>query len=100
MNDFIRVRRGPDTIEIATLVVTWNSQTPVSDWPVIRRLPGTASEGDVAKAVQAILDDRRYFSTCAECGARLPRGMTSTYERFRQKTPLCHGCAENQGVVF
>lgn len=100
MNEFIRVQREPDRVEIAVAVVTWNSQIPATDWRVARRLPAEATDAEVADAVRSVLADGRYFATCKECGARLPCGMTTSLNRNQRKVTLCHGCAQKHGMVF
>lgn len=100
MNEFIRVQREPDRVEIAVDVVTWNSQIPATEWRAVRRLAAQATEAEVADAVRSVLADRRYFATCQECGARLPSGMTTSLNRNQRKVTLCHGCAQRLGVLF
>lgn len=100
MNDFIRVQRKPECIEISVAAVQWKGQIPARDWRVVCSLPAEITEAEVADAINDVLADRRYFSTCEECGERLPRGMTTSLDRQSRKTTLCHGCAAKHGVVF
>lgn len=100
MKDYVRAIHGLADIEIDVLVVSWRSQTPSNEWRTVGRLPLQASKAEVANALQNAIADENYFSTCEECGDRLPCGMTSTYERYQRESTLCHGCAQSFGVVF
>ena len=99
MNDYIRIEHQPDGVAITAVVLTWYSQRPSAEWPVACRLPLDASESDVAKAIEAVLANRRYFLTCRECGERFPCGMTTSVRYKNRPWRVCHGCATKKFFV-
>lgn len=94
MREFLRTLRTPDYLLIEVLTITWEgAHTPISTWkPGVTR-PATTPENKVQQAQQRLLNTRRWFKVCQECGERQPNG-------WMHDSKMCQGCAEKHGVVF
>ncbi len=93
--EFVRVERTEKNVRILVREIRWDGPaTPVSTWEIAKSLPDTASKPTIEKATAGILQDRRYFRVCLECGERNPVG-------WMRDECICQGCAEaNHGVVY
>ena len=93
VDSFVRVRRGDDALVIEVREITWDGQTPVESWAVVRLMELSAFPSEVEAARTGALQDAHYFGTCSECGERCPRGW--------MEGAVCQGCLEaNHRVVF
>ena len=92
--EFIRVERTVTAVQILVHEIRWEgSHTPIHTWAAAERLPNTASEAEIENAAARILENPRYFRTCAECGQRKPLG-------WMQSDWICQECAvANHGIV-
>lgn len=96
MKDLVRIKKSETGIKLQTCWITWSSpSTPKSHWHTVEILPANSSRKAVYARKQALLDNKRYFMVCNECGERNPIGWMCIEDGY------CQGCAEkNHGVVF
>ena len=92
--EFIRIEKTSNEVQILVHEITWDGpHTPIHSWAVARSLSATASGNEIENATAAILQDIRYFRTCADCDQRKPFG-------WMQNDSFCQECAEVvHGVV-
>ncbi len=95
LKEFIRIERTEKEVQILVREIRWQGpHTPIHTWAVAESLPNTASEAEIENAAARILENPRYFRTCAECGERKPLG-------WMLNESLCQECAQaNHGVVY
>ncbi|EKP0294308.1 TPA: hypothetical protein ACSCX2_003511 [Aeromonas veronii] len=115
--DFIRLRANEVGLLLEVGKVHWNGHTPECEWicvkqfgdmpklseyeyPHIRNVFTEGSEGkliswvEVDKAVEKLLNNRRYFRVCGRCRTLNPIGWM--HDDF-----ACSGCAgEKLGIVY
>jgi len=95
--EFIRTVQGSDDKTLIEVkVIGWDGpHTPVSSWVTAKTLGGTQSPEKLQKAILRVLETKKFFRTCKDCGERNPVGwMTGNMG-------VCHACAErNHGIVF
>ncbi len=93
--EFIEVERVRDEVVIQVREIYWDApHTPHSQLVIFCKLPGHATEEQVADAVNAALSNPRFFGTCERCQRRLPKG-------WMHEEALCQSCAERHlGVVY
>jgi hypothetical protein len=93
VREFVRVEYIGSVRKISVCQISWDGpHTPVSTWKVVYESK-TASRKVAAEAISQILNDRRYFEICTECGDRNPCGWMD--DRY------CQSCAErNHGTVY
>jgi len=94
INQFIRITRFNDTVEIQVCMIKWpHPHTPKSTWHTIHKLDGFTSQEVIDELVEKIFLDKRYFKICNECDQRNPIG-------HMHSNNVCQGCAEqNHGIV-
>lgn len=92
---FIRVTREPGKTQIDACVIEWpEPHTPTHHWTSATELTPSASEQDIATAIDAVLRDKRFFRVCKRCGVRNPDG-------WMHSRTICQSCAERHlGVVY
>ena len=93
--EFVRVERSEEKVEILVREIRFDGpHTPIHTWAVGKSLPATASKAEIEKATAGILENPRYFRTCAECGQRKPLG-------WMLNESLCQECAQtHHGIVY
>ena len=93
--EFIEVERVRGEVVVQVREIHWDGpHTPHSQLVTFCKLPGHATEEQVADAVNAALSNPRFFGTCERCQRRLPKGWMHT-------EALCQSCAERHlGVVY
>ena len=74
--------------------ISWSdSHTPVLSWREVKRLPAKTPAAEIKRAQRQLLQRRRFFVVCEECGERQATGHTNGR--------VCYGCLErNHGMVF
>ena len=93
LKEFIRIERTENSVQILVHEIRWQGHTPIHTWAVSENLPNTASEAEIENAAARILENPRYFRTCAECGQRKPLG-------WMQNDRICQECAVvKHGVI-
>lgn len=94
-SEFMQVKQENDGIHILVCDISWpHHHEPVSSWTVASVLPKASSTQEVDFKIQAILQNKKYFQICQECGERNPRG-------WMHNEVICQSCAEkNHGVVY
>jgi hypothetical protein len=94
IKEFIQIKRNGLHSEIHVCTISWDGpHTPISGWKLYVTLDSEKSESDIKPAIQALLNDKKYFCTCKECGERNPKGWMSSKD-------ICQSCAEkNHGIV-
>jgi hypothetical protein len=93
LRDYTRVRLDADEQVIEVGVIDWHGpHTPQLTWVEAARLPKAATAEEVERARRKLLQRRKFFVICKECGERNAKGHTSE--------GVCHGCMEKSGVVF
>lgn len=93
ITEYIAVEEGGTFTVIWVGTVQWSSQTPSTEWVVAEEIQGTPRAESISLAVHRILNSRRFFAICQECGERIPQGCMHDDD-------ICQGCAEkNHGVV-
>ena len=87
---------GDDCLELKIRTIEWNGVcTPVVIFVAGPTLALDASEEEINAAHTSILNNKRYFKTCAECSKLITAGYFNTDENY------CMGCAQsNHGVVY
>ena len=96
IKDFVRRTTTDAGVTIEVKVIGWDGpHTPVSSWMTAAKVKGTPSPEKLQKAILRVLENKRYFRVCRDCGERNPVGwMTGDMG-------VCHSCAErNHGIVF
>lgn len=98
IREFIKIEKREDETVILVCVVEWKSSyEPLLKWKVAKALEKNLLKSEVDLQVNEILNDKRYFRVCTECGECNQVGRTI----MLQGKSLCHSCAErNHGVVF
>jgi hypothetical protein len=93
--EFVRVDQTQKRVQVLVRKIRWHGpHTPVSTWEIAKSLPDTASKPTIEKATAGILQDRRYFRVCLECGERNPVG-------WMRDESICQGCGQvNHGIVY
>ena len=94
LKEFIRIEKTQNEVQIRVHEIRWQGpHTPIHTWAVGKSLPATAAKSEIENAAARILENPRYFRTCAECGQRKPLG-------WMQKDRICQECAVvNHGAV-
>ena len=94
LREHVRIHEDASGVSLQACIIEWpGSHTPVARWEVVRHWSAAPAAEEIAAATNALLDDKRYFRTCATCQRRLPRG-------HMHDAKICHGCAEKfLGVV-
>jgi hypothetical protein len=95
INDYMRVARSDNTIEIQVEMIEWpHPHTPTSSWHTIDKLDKFTSQEVIDEIVEKTLSDKRYFKVCNECNERNPVG-------HMHDNKICQSCAENNhGIVY
>ena len=94
LTDFVRADATADGVEILVREISWDGPgTPVDHWTVAATLPPASPEATIRAAMQAVLEDERYFRVCPECSQRLPNGLM--LESYGQSCGT-----NNHGIVF
>ena len=93
--EFICVEKTEDAVKILFHEIRWQGpHTPIHTWVARKSLPATASEVEIEKAADSILEDDGYFQVCNECGDKKPLG-------WMLDQSICQGCAQiHHGVVY
>jgi ribosomal protein L40E len=95
ITEFISVEDAGSSTYVRVEVIHWEgAHTPTSEWVLAEEIPGSASPEVIRAVVRRILNTRRFFSVCQECGERNPRG-------WMHDASICQECAaRNHGVVY
>ena len=95
-NEFIRQEAVGQSVHVLVRLIEWHGgpANPTSRWKLIAKINIADAESKLGPAIRRVLDDRRYFGRCEECGERNPAG-------WMHSEKLCQSCAEaNHGVVY
>jgi hypothetical protein len=69
VREFIKVEKRENETVILVYSVQWeSSHEPVLQWKVAKTLGTNSLKSKVDRQVNKILNDKRYFLVCAECG--------------------------------
>ena len=86
IGQFVRTRRGPADLRVE---VRKFDRAPAEEyvphWVPARVLPLNASWRALASAVGEVLDDPRFFESCAACGSHFPKAGARPH-------PYCEEC--------
>jgi hypothetical protein len=98
VREFIKVEKRENEVVILVCLVEWkNSHEPILRWKIAKTLKTDSLKSEVDIQVNEILNDKRFFRTCVECGKCKQVGRTMMLQDKR----LCHSCAEkNHRILF
>lgn len=93
--EMTRVARPAEAVVIEVAEVHWlQPHTPFTVWHPLAVLPSDCSPIAVDTARQKLLQRKRFFSICGECGQRNAAG-------HMHSAKLCMSCAEgSHGAVY
>lgn len=94
-HEMTRIVEAPEAVVIEVAEIHWlGPHSPFVVWhPAVVLRSGT-SPNTVNQMREALLNRKRFFSTCNECGLRHAKGHMNSPN-------LCISCAErNHGVVY
>lgn len=91
----IRAQETDDGLHLEVKAINWDGpHTPVSAWHEVPARKGESAE----EAVERLLNTRKWFRTCADCGELNPVGWIIALDDVGD---VCHRCAvQNHDVVF
>ena len=85
--EFIIIRPQGDQVEIYFDDFIWEGHTPVSHQVLLYQIPLAKWEKDKGKYISRILNNKKYFHVCGQCGKVKHHGhMHDTY--------ICQECAQ------
>lgn len=95
LNDMTRVLRMPEATVIEVADIHWlGTHNPFAVWHPVCVLPCDAESSRIDALRIKLLDRKKFFLRCTECGLRNAKGHMDS-------AALCMGCAEkNHGVVY
>jgi len=95
MRDAIRMRRGSACDRVFARTVTWSGpHRPRSAWRLAASIPAAATDEELIRLAQSVLQDPKYFAVCPECGQRQLLG-------WMHEGRFCRSCAQfNHGIVY
>ena len=88
LREHVRIHEDASGVSLQARIIEWRGpHTPVARWKVVRHWSVPPAAAEIAAATNALIDDKRYFRTCAACQHHLPRG-------HMHDATICQGCAE------
>jgi hypothetical protein len=91
---FIKIEPEAGSINVFVCKIGWSgSHSPVSTWEFTVKINTDILSTEIDAEIHKILNNKRYFQVCKECGERNPCG-------WMHSRNICQSCAErNHGIV-
>ncbi|WP_371378974.1 hypothetical protein [Thalassotalea aquiviva] len=94
VNNYIHVEKSDTNVLIYATIIDWPlPHSPKTDTKLVKTLAPNSPEEDIDLAIDSVLANPRFFTTCKKCNTLNLMGHMLDDE-------LCLDCAEQQGTIF